>query len=311
MPSFPQIRRATLFICMTGAMLTLFPLARAEPRVLIVSVDGLRPDLALRANCPTLRSLMMRGSFTFWAQTTPAGKTLPSHTSMLTGREIEDHGISWNTKPPEGINYLYAKTPTIFALAKKAHISTAMIAGKEKFIPLAEPGTIDHAFVAEGTLRDKDTTGEAIRIIKEAAPRLIFLHLPDTDSTGHSRGWGTPQQIATIENADQCIGRVLDALQTRGVLGETLVIVTADHGGWMKNHNGHDTRGSTIPWIACGPGVNANFDLTLVDNLQIRIEDTFATACAFAGIPLPEECDGKPVTAIFTAPTETEPVSGQ
>src|SRR6185369_7891543 len=49
--------------------------AHATPRrpvaaishVLILSVDGLRPDLVLRANTPTLHSLLTRGSFTMWA----------------------------------------------------------------------------------------------------------------------------------------------------------------------------------------------------------------------------------------------------
>ena len=45
-------------------------------RVLVVSFDGLRPDVALRAEMPNLRGLMKRGSFTFWAQTTDVAITL-------------------------------------------------------------------------------------------------------------------------------------------------------------------------------------------------------------------------------------------
>ncbi|GIW74943.1 MAG: hypothetical protein KatS3mg104_0006 [Phycisphaerae bacterium] len=67
----------------------------AEPRVLIISIDGLRPDLALRAEMPNLRSLLRNGSYSFWAYTTPAAITLPSHTSMLTGC---DHRTSRNNR---------------------------------------------------------------------------------------------------------------------------------------------------------------------------------------------------------------------
>src|SRR5688572_265896 len=55
------------------------------PRMIGISIDGLRPDLLLGADAPNIRSLIERGSFTFWAMTTDVAVTLPSHVSMLTG----------------------------------------------------------------------------------------------------------------------------------------------------------------------------------------------------------------------------------
>ncbi|HWP39388.1 MAG TPA: hypothetical protein VNL70_00585, partial [Tepidisphaeraceae bacterium] len=43
----------------------------AIDRVMIISVDGLRPDVMLRAQVPSIRQLLQRGSFSFWAQTVP------------------------------------------------------------------------------------------------------------------------------------------------------------------------------------------------------------------------------------------------
>src|SRR3712207_159213 len=48
----------------------------AIDRAVIVSVDGLRPDLLARADAPNLRRLMRSGSFTLWASTTAASVTL-------------------------------------------------------------------------------------------------------------------------------------------------------------------------------------------------------------------------------------------
>src|SRR5690349_13962728 len=73
------------------------PLVR---RVLLVSIDGLRPDLVLRAKAPMIVSLMDRGCFSLWATTTAVAITLPSHTSMLTGVTPSEHGIDWNTDLP-------------------------------------------------------------------------------------------------------------------------------------------------------------------------------------------------------------------
>src|SRR4051794_806960 len=40
-------------------------------RVMVVSIDGLRPDLLLLADAPVARSLMKRGCYSMWAMTTP------------------------------------------------------------------------------------------------------------------------------------------------------------------------------------------------------------------------------------------------
>ena len=72
--------------------------AALDRAVLIITIDGLRPDAALRANMPNLRKLMAEGSFTFWARTTNQAITLPSHTSMVTGVTVEKHGITWNSE---------------------------------------------------------------------------------------------------------------------------------------------------------------------------------------------------------------------
>src|SRR5690242_4432633 len=68
----------------------------AVEHVVLISIDGLRPDLALRANMPVLRRMLSEGSYTFWAKTTEVSVTLPSHTSMVTGVTPEKHGVTWN-----------------------------------------------------------------------------------------------------------------------------------------------------------------------------------------------------------------------
>jgi arylsulfatase A-like enzyme len=52
-------------------------------------------------------------------------------------------------------------------------------------------------------------------------------------------------------------------------------------------------RSLNIPWIAYGPGIRKNFDLTSL-RTTINTTDTFATACYLLGIPLPPDIQGKP-----------------
>ncbi len=250
------------------------------PRILIISIDGLRPDVLLRSTAPNIRALMRNGSFTFYARTTDLALTLPTHVSMLTGVRPEKHHVLWDMdRDTSGPYFHYAQAATLFELARKAGYSTAMAAGKSKFIALAKPGTIDWQFLPERDCRDEQVTAAAVKIIEEHRPQVMFVHLPSDDYTGHSRGWGSPEQIQTTNAADQCVGQLLAALRRQNLMQSTTVIVTADHGGMSYTHGGTDVRCRLIPWIISGPGIKKNLDLTSEYYLEVRVEDTFATAC--------------------------------
>ncbi|MDB5326266.1 MAG: hypothetical protein JWM57_1835, partial [Phycisphaerales bacterium] len=174
-----------------AALFLLAGRALAEPRVLLISIDGCRPDILLRADMPTVRDMMARGSFTFWATTTPAAITLPSHTSMLTGVTIERHGISGNDDDMAATKTL--KVPSLFDLAHDAGMSTAMVSGKSKFIVFAR--SIDHLWCPDavkgfkrvkygstiptlksGTVPDSEVADHVIDLLKEERPRVLFVH---------------------------------------------------------------------------------------------------------------------------------------
>jgi len=266
---------------------------------LIISVDGLRPDLLLRANTPVMHALFNSGSYSFWARTTAEAVTLPSHTSMLTGVVPIKHGIQWNTDLPLE-HPVYPAFPTLFELAKQAGYTTAMVAGKSKFINLAKPGTLDWQFIpSEAEIEDPPVTERAVGFIDDHQPDVLFVHLPTVDNVGHASGWSSPEQIAAIEQADTCIGQILLALDRHGLRDSTFILVTSDHGGAGRNHGPDDPRSRHIPWIAAGPGIRKGLDLTIYADLVINTEDTFATAAFLLGIPIPHLVDGRAVLQII------------
>ncbi len=274
----------------------------AADRVVLISIDGLRPDLLLRANTPNLRALMKRGSYSMWARTIPEAITLPSHTSMLTGVSMKVHGITWNGDRPAE-QRIAPKVPTLFQLARQHGLSTAIAAGKSKFVTLAEDGVDISAVPSpEARLNDTVVATTAARMIEIHQPRVLFVHLPSVDGAGHGIGWGTPQQIEAIERADAAVGLVVSAIESAGLIDQTVIIVSADHGGAGRGHGKDDARSRHIPWIAAGPGIRQDFDLTRISELVINTQDTFATACYFLGIPIPEHSEGKPITQILLDP---------
>ena len=292
------------FILLTAFFASTFCFAEPSPttkpaRVFIVSIDGLRPDMALRAKTPTIHQLMETGSFSFWARTTALAITLPSHTSMLTGVTPRKHEIEWNKDLPLK-EPVYPNFPTLFEVAHKKSYTTAMVAGKSKFGALAKPGTLDWMWIAaESHAEDPQVATHAMQILREHQPQVMFIHFPSTDNIGHAKGWGSPEQLSTIEAADAELGKVLAVLDELELRNQTLVIVTADHGGAGRTHIPEDARARHIPWIAVGPGIRRNIDLTTYADLVINTEDTFATACFVLNLPLDKRLDGKPVKEIF------------
>jgi hypothetical protein len=284
-----------------GAAPTTRPV-EAIKKVVIISIDGGRPDLLLRADTPAVHKLLELGTFTLWARTTEMSITLPSHVSMLTGVTPKKHLVDWNSGVPTG-RYPYPAVPTLFELARYRGYTTAVASGKSKFIAFSRPGSLDWAAVVPQDIADDSYVAtQAASIIKEHKPDVLFVHFPGVDVAGHGKGWGSPEQFDAFHKADAAVATVIAAVKDAGVYDQTLFILTADHGGQGRVHGPNDDRSRHIPWIVAGPGVRKGYDLTRIAELNVNTEDTFATACWVLGIPLPNEIDGKPVQAIFPMP---------
>jgi arylsulfatase A-like enzyme len=257
--------------------------APTSPRVVIFSIDGLRPDALARASTPVLSGLAARGAYTWTAQTIMPATTLPSHASMLSGFLPAAHGITWDDfKPEKGP----IGVPTIFAIARAAGLRTVLVAGKEKFRQLDQPGTLSQFELCGG--HDDEVGNRAVGAALGGQFDLMFVHLPQTDLTGHSLGWMSPAYLAAVEGADRVIGHVLASVPTG-----TTVIVTADHGGHDRTHGAAVPSDMTIPWIVSGPSV--------VPRALGRVHttDTAATAAWVLGLKLAAGASGRPVLEAF------------
>ena len=273
-------------------------------RILILSIDGARPDLVLRAKMPTVQGLLAQSTFTFWARTTPHSITLPSHVSMLTGVVPRKHKIEWN-EDLRLVEPVYPRFPTLFEVAKRAGLTTAMAAGKSKFNVLGKPGTLDWAFVTtEEKTEDADIAAEAVRILREHQPEVMFVHLPSVDNAGHKYGWSSPQQMAALAGVDGAVAQLLVALDDQKLREQTAVLITADHGGSGLTHMADDPRARFIPWILTGPGIRKGVDLTIYPKTAVDTEDTFATASKLLGLPMSADLDGEPVIEALEKPIE-------
>ncbi len=285
-------------------------LPRAQ-HVFIISIDGGKPEVMTNSEMPNLKKMVAEGTCTWTADTVYPCLTLPAHTSMLTGVGPAKHRIFWNTwLPAAGV----VRVPTVFSVARQAGFSTAMLVGKEKFQHLAKPGSLDwfsynreeeHVVLKpilgqdeperSATVLATNVANDAARCILKHKPNLCFIHFTDPDDVGHQYGWGSAQQKRALEDVDVALGTVLKALNDSGIAAESVVIVTADHGGHGTVHGAYIADDMKIPWIAWGKGVVAGSQIKPMVNTC----DTAATALWLLDIPVPDSFDGRPVRSAF------------
>src|SRR5438128_1599880 len=113
---------------------------KPAPMVVLLSIDGLKPDYVIEAGkhglkIPNLKKLFTDGAHASGVQGVLPTVTYPSHTTMLTGVSPARHGIFYNTTfDPLRKNYdgwyWYAediRVPTLWDAATKAGLITASI----------------------------------------------------------------------------------------------------------------------------------------------------------------------------------------
>jgi predicted AlkP superfamily pyrophosphatase or phosphodiesterase len=254
-------------------------------RVIIISEDGLRPDV-LGPQTPAHLAVIAQGASARIAQTIPESDTLPSHASMLSGVGVAAHGVWWNSwQPHRGLIHV----PTIFSVAHEHGLTTAMFVGKPKLRHVELPGTVDHferpSYLCGGV------AAHAAAYFVENKPDLMFVHFSDPDEAGHAKGWMSPEYLKAVRASDHCLGTFFSALDASGLGASTLVIITADHGGHGKKHSGgRSDNDLDIPWIVRGPGIVPGTTL----DVPIMTLDTAATTLSALRLPRPAHMLGVP-----------------
>lgn len=224
------------------------PAANAK-HVLMIGIDGCRPDALKAARAPALQHLIKTGAYGSRTRILGPRKTKsntvsgPGWSSLMTGVWADKHGVNDNSF--KGRNY--RRYPHFFELLKSAR-------PKSFTASIASWGPIPDYLVSYANLNlkistkkgyhvaDETATKKAIGILQKNNPDALFLYFGNLDETGHSTGFhpNNPKYMHALETIDGQVGRVLAALRARPAfdLEDWLIIVCTDHGGHKKGHGG-------------------------------------------------------------------------
>ena len=250
--------------------------------VLLVGIDGLRPDALQKAMAtgiaPNLKALVDGGTVTWSAyaggnlgtatqQVTMSG---PGWSSICTGTWIDRHNVSSNNPPlwdQPGIasSYLVSQAPHF---AKRLHekVPTARVDlisswnWINTYLAAAQPTEFGFRYNGVGATypeRDTDVKTQTVAHLAANHPDVLQLHFDQVDGAGHATGFSpdNPAYLTAIANVDAHIGDVMAAIRSRtqSTSEEWSMLVTTDHGGTGTSHGGQSAVERNIFVIANGP----------------------------------------------------------
>ena len=251
-------------------------------KVILVSIDGMRPDGFLGCGNPFARELMARGSYALDAQTVTPSVTLPCHMSMFHSVTPQRHGITTNTYIPmvRPLNGLFEQINLCGGIS-------AFFYGWDPLRDIARPRAVKYAafqqnYTTDGV--DGILTDLAIHRIRESKPDFVFVYMGETDEKGGPDcGWMTETYLGYISKALDNVKRLMEAAGD-----EYTVVITADHGGHDRTHGTEMPEDMTIPMVFVGPGFVPGKQLP-----QVSMLDIAPTIAKVMGVLPAREWEGK------------------
>lgn len=251
-------------------------------KVILISVDGMRPDGLKTCGNAYLAELEKICSYTYEGRSVFPSVTFPCHFSMTHSVTPQRHGILSNTYVPQ-----VRPVTGIFEKIQAVGGVSAMFYGWEPIRDIALPGALKFSTYANAYMYEScDTvlTDGAEKLIEEHKPDFVFLYMVETDEKGgHDNGWMSEEYLRRISIAIDNVKRIIEKFGQ-----EYSVIIMADHGGHDRSHGTELPEDMTIPLFFYGP------DFTPGNNLRnASLLDIAPTIAAIMGIPVDREWEGK------------------
>ncbi len=290
--------RARAFLLLALLAAGTLPAAPVAKHVVVIALDGCRPELLREHSTGALREVWEHGSVAWDAEAAVPSVTQVNFASMLTSCAPAKHGIdqvAWDhaTSPR-----LRVKVTTLFEVLAVHQRTGLALLGHEKLYPVEKPAAgVQFEHSPHGA---KAAAPLAARLLREKQPAFAVVYFGDLDGAGHRFGWLSPEQVATMAEINRGVEVVFTAIRETAMKDNTIVIVTSDHGGLGKSHSAGRPEDRVIPWAIWGPGVKRGAGLGQEPGQRVRNMDTASTALHVLGIATqPAEWDGRVVTEAF------------
>jgi len=229
------------------------------PHIVVITVDTLRADRLGcygydRAQTPHIDKLADEGVLVERA-IAAAPLTLPTHASIFTGLRPPSHGVRDN-----GLFHVSDEAMTLAErLAAEGYRThafvSAMVLHRRYNLDQGFDGYDDQLWAEHEPVafqfRERSAPHTMNRVLKwlgptlddssrDAAPLFLWVHFFDPHAPhappAETLATAAPPYDGEITEVDRQVGRLVDMLDDEGVLDDTLIVLTSDHGESLGEH---------------------------------------------------------------------------
>lgn len=301
--------KKNFFLAMACAVVILSSCSSGQPagkisawkakHVFLIGIDGWGSYSMKQAKVPNIRDLMANGSYTLEKRSVLPSSSAVNWASMYMGAGPELHGYcEWGSQVPDLPSRVVNRNgifPTVFSELRSAApeaeigniyewdgirylVDTLSLSYDKHVVEVAEDSTAVTRFIVD--------------YIKDKKPTLLNVQYDVLDHVGHAAGHDTPMYYAKLEEIDGYIGQIVKAAKDAGIWEETIIIVTADHGGIGKTHGGRTMAEMETPFVICGKSIKKGYQIE-ESMMQYDVASTIASIFA---LQQPQVWVGRPVS---------------
>lgn len=259
----------------------------------LIGLDGLSSEAWEQAEMPFVKSLAEKGAYTLKKRSTLPSWSAVNWASMFMGVPTEIHGFLDNTEspevPPRVVNTQGMST-TIFRLMRDAHpdAEIGFLYDWDGIKYLVD--TLAMSKCAGSGSLDPDVLCSMAVDYVACKPDLAAFIFDNPDHIGHESGWCSPEYYDICKKLDGCVEAICKAIEEAGILDESIIIVTSDHGGIDHHHGGSTINELEAPFVICGKGIKENY---CFDDISMMQYDIASTMAAILGLEQPQSWTGR------------------
>ncbi len=215
-------------------------LAEAASLVILISLDGVRPDYLDRDELPAFARVAREGLRAEALVPVFPSSTFPNHVSIATCAPVDRHGIVANTFVDRARGLFdysndasWIEAEPLWVAAERQGVRSASFfwVGSETPWQGVAPTYREAPF--DGSVPESEKVDKILAWLDLPAaerPRLVLSWWHGADAEGHRHGPDSAEVRAAMTRQDGELGRLLAGLDARAAWATTTLVLVSDHG---------------------------------------------------------------------------------
>lgn len=264
-----------------------------------------------RADTPNFNRMIENGAVSLHTRCGLPSNSSPNWMTIASAAPFEMTGVLDNGVSPRNGTVVPALRnsigfyPTIFESVREQKPDAAIyFYGESSWVTSMYDMAPFDVVVPDRSKRERLSADDAIRRAADAfvadKPELMFVAIGTPDHEGHSWGHENQGYFDCLHYMDELVGEFVSKLEENGLIKNTVIIITADHGGVNFGHGGSTMAELEVPVIMYGGPVTRG---KVMEHANMNY-DIPATVAGLLGVELPWECHGKFLKEAFEPKTD-------